>query len=87
MHSKPIVERKIETSDREIGTYARSPEEWRERYLQGKPIIRETNELDSHRLDEAMLAAFDSSRRFTEFGRKSLILGVCSWLSLKLLQL
>lgn len=86
MHSKPSGPQKIEISDREIATYARSPNEWRERYLQGKPVIQETAYFDLPQLDVAMLAASRFSRRLTVYGRKTLLIGVCAWVSLKFFQ-
>lgn len=86
MHSKPAGPPKIDISDREIATYARNPREWRDRYLQGKPIIQESAKVDASQLDEAMFAAAQSSRRLTGYGQKMLLLGGCAWLSLKFLK-
>lgn len=83
MHSKPSGHPKNEVSDREIAAYARSPKEWRERYLSGMPIRQPPDNPETSRMDEAMLAAARSSRRLTGFGQKTLLIGVLAWLSLK----
>lgn len=86
MHSNPAAHQQIEISDHEIATYARSLSEWRERYLQGQPIRQEPRKFDPSRLDEAMFAAARSSRRLTGYCRKTLLVGACAWLSLKVFQ-